>query len=91
VKVLIGALGQVSLPWYASDVLILDVKLRDVNGLEVTRGLPTQGLDNATIARRLVLTKRTVQKHISVIYAKLAVTSRTEALLDAVLRARNLP
>jgi DNA-binding NarL/FixJ family response regulator len=46
--------------------------------------LLAQGLDNDAIARRLVLTKRTVQNHISVIYDKLEVTSRTEALLYAV-------
>ncbi len=42
------------------------------------------GLDNETIAQRLVLTKRTVQNHVSIIYDKLGVTSRTEALLYAV-------
>lgn len=46
--------------------------------------LLAQGLDNETIAQRLVLTKRTVQNHISIIYEKLGVTSRTEALLYAV-------
>lgn len=51
--------------------------------IEVLR-LLAQGLDNATIAQRLVLTKRTVQNHISIIYAKLGVSSRTEALLYAV-------
>jgi DNA-binding NarL/FixJ family response regulator len=51
--------------------------------LEVLR-LLAQGLDNEAIAGRLVLTKRTVQNHISIIYDKLGVTSRTEALLYAV-------
>jgi DNA-binding NarL/FixJ family response regulator len=41
------------------------------------------GLDNTTIAERLTLTKRTVQNHISNIYGKLGVTSRTEAMLYA--------
>ena len=53
--------------------------------LEVLR-LLAQGLDNDAIAQRLVLTKRTVQNHISLIYDKLGVTSRTEALLYAVRR-----
>lgn len=48
--------------------------------------LLAQGLDNEAIAGRLVLTKRTVQNHISTIYDKLGVTSRTEALLYAVQR-----
>ena len=42
-----------------------------------------QGLDNATIAERLVVTKRTVQNHVSNIYGKLGVNSRTEAMLFA--------
>jgi DNA-binding NarL/FixJ family response regulator len=42
------------------------------------------GLDNGAIAQKLVLTKRTVQNHISIIYDKLGVSSRTEALLYAV-------
>jgi two-component system response regulator DegU len=41
------------------------------------------GLDNTAIAERLTLTKRTVQNHISNIYGKLGVTSRTEAMLYA--------
>jgi DNA-binding NarL/FixJ family response regulator len=46
--------------------------------------LLAQGLDNAAIARRLVVTKRTVQNHVSNIYGKLGVTSRTEAALYAI-------
>lgn len=46
--------------------------------------LLAQGLDNAAIAQRLVLTKRTVQNHVSNIYGKLGVTSRTEAALLAI-------
>lgn len=51
--------------------------------LDVLR-LLAQGLDNATIARRLCVTTRTVQNHVSVIYSKLGVTSRTEAALCAI-------
>lgn len=46
--------------------------------------LLAQGLDNAAIAERLVLTTRTVQNHVSNIYSKLEVTTRTEAMLYAV-------
>ncbi len=53
--------------------------------MEVLR-LLAQGLDNAAIARRLVITKRTVQNHVSTIYAKLGVSSRTEAALYAIRR-----
>ena len=41
--------------------------------------LLAQGLDNQAIAERLVLTRRTVQNHVSNIYAKLEVRSRMEA------------
>jgi len=51
--------------------------------IEVLR-LLALGLDNAAIARRLVVTKRTVQNHVSNIYSKLGVTSRTEAALYAI-------
>ena len=50
---------------------------------EVLR-LLAQGLDNAAIARRLGVTKRTVQNHVSNIYSKLDVSSRTEAALLAI-------
>jgi len=46
--------------------------------------LLAQGLDNAAIARALVVTARTVQNHVSTIYSKLNVASRTEAALYAI-------
>jgi len=46
--------------------------------------LLAQSLDNAAIARQLVLTTRTVQNHVSQIYDKLGVTSRTEAMMYAI-------
>lgn len=48
--------------------------------------LLAQGLDNGAIARRLVVTKRTVQNHVSTIYGKLNVDSRTRAALYAIRR-----
>ena len=51
--------------------------------VEVLR-LLARGLDNAAIAQRLVVTKRTVQNHVSNIYGKLDVRSRTEAALVAI-------
>lgn len=45
--------------------------------------LLAMGMDNAAIAKQLVVTKRTVQNHISNLYGKLGVTSRTEAMLYA--------
>jgi two-component system response regulator DegU len=46
--------------------------------------LLAKGLDNAAIAKQLTVTKRTVQNHISNMYAKLGVSSRTEAMLYAI-------
>ncbi len=46
--------------------------------------LLAQGLDNEAIAERLVVTKRTVQNHVSNIYGKLGLTSRTAAALYAI-------
>jgi DNA-binding NarL/FixJ family response regulator len=51
--------------------------------LEVLR-LLSQGFDNTAIAQKLVITKRTVQNHVSNIYGKLGVNSRTEAMLYAI-------
>lgn len=51
--------------------------------VEVLR-LIGRGLDNTAIAQELILTKRTVQNHISNIYGKLNLTSRAEAVLLAV-------
>jgi DNA-binding NarL/FixJ family response regulator len=45
--------------------------------------LLAHGLDNAAIAAQLVITKRTVQNHISNIYGKLGVSTRTAAMLYA--------
>ena len=51
--------------------------------MEVLR-LLAQGLDNAAIAQKLVVTRRTIQNHVSNIYGKLEVNSRTEAALWAI-------
>jgi DNA-binding NarL/FixJ family response regulator len=46
--------------------------------------LLAQGFDNATIARKLVVTTRTIQNAVSAIYDKLGVNSRTQAALLAI-------
>jgi NarL family two-component system response regulator LiaR len=46
--------------------------------------LLAQGLDNAAIAQQLMVTRRTVQNHVSSIYGKLEVSTRTEAVLFAI-------
>lgn len=60
-----------------------DLSMLTAREIEVIR-LLAQGLDNTAIAEQLCLTKRTVQNHISNIYSKLNVSSRTEAVLFAI-------
>jgi len=52
---------------------------------EVLR-LMTQGKENSEIAAELVITERTVKFHVGNIYAKLGVTSRTAAVVEALRR-----
>jgi DNA-binding NarL/FixJ family response regulator len=46
--------------------------------------LLAEGRDNTAIAGLLVITKRTVQNHISNLYGKLGVSTRAEAMLVAI-------
>ncbi|MDB5077603.1 MAG: LuxR family transcriptional regulator [Chloroflexi bacterium] len=48
--------------------------------------LMAEGLDNAEIAERLVVSKVTVQNHTSAIYSKLGVSTRAKAILYAIQR-----
>ncbi len=48
--------------------------------------LMAEGLDNAEIAARLVVSKVTVQNHTSAIYSKLGVSTRARAILYAIQR-----
>jgi two-component system response regulator DegU len=50
--------------------------------LEVLR-LTAQGLTNRQIGQELAISHRTVQGHLASIFQKLGVTSRTEAVTDA--------
>jgi len=65
----------------------------DVEGIErLTQGemdvlrLVAQGADNKTIAKRLVLSERTIANRLSNVYQKLQVNSRTQAALYALRR-----
>jgi two-component system response regulator DegU len=76
-RVVRRAVGQTPAP---SEPAPLPLTPREVQVL----CLLAQGLDNAAIAEQLVVTTRTVQNHVSTIYGKLGVTSRTEAALVAI-------
>lgn len=45
--------------------------------------LATQGLDNVEIGRRLIISRRTVETHMSHVSGTLDVTSRTELAVQA--------
>jgi len=64
----------------AEPELPLDLTPREVDVLK----LLAQGMDNEAISETLVLTKRTVQNHVSNIYSKLGTSSRTGATLFAI-------
>jgi DNA-binding NarL/FixJ family response regulator len=49
-------------------------------------GLMAQGKENAEIAAALAISERTVKFHVGNIYAKLGVTSRTAAVVEAIQR-----
>ncbi len=70
----------ISVPGMRSPEILSMLTSREVETLR----LLARGLDNTAIARKLVVAKRTVQNHISSIYGKLGVTSRTEAALLAI-------
>lgn len=46
-------------------------------------GRLAQGLDNASVARRLAMSAKSVRNHVSAIITKLEVTDRTTAVLRA--------
>lgn len=54
-----------------------------IRELEILRMI-AQGLTNEEIAGHLFLTPRTIQNHVSIIYSKLGVTTRTAAALYAI-------
>jgi len=51
--------------------------------MEILKLIAT-GMDNPAIAEKLMVTKRTIQNHVSNIYGKLGVDSRTAAVLHAI-------
>jgi LuxR family maltose regulon positive regulatory protein len=63
----------------ANDELVEPLSKRELEVLHLIR----EGLSNQEIAERLVVTLHTVKKHSSNIYAKLGVSSRTQAIARA--------
>ncbi len=62
--------------------MVEDLSARE---LEVLR-LLAQGLSNRAIGEALFISDRTVQAHLTNIYAKLGVTTRLDAVLTAIRR-----
>jgi two-component system, NarL family, response regulator LiaR len=84
--------GQPSLSPEAAQVLIQKVNEPAQPGLDMTvrekeiLALMIEGLSNGKIAERLTINQSTVKFHVSNILGKLGVTSRTEAVAQAVKR-----
>jgi DNA-binding NarL/FixJ family response regulator len=73
------------LPLDAAPALANQERLNDLTQRErEVVALIGQGKSNSAIADQLVLSKRTVEKHIANILAKLAVTNRAQLVLWAV-------
>jgi DNA-binding NarL/FixJ family response regulator len=66
---------------YAERAHLARTRLGLTDREEEVLNLLCQGLSNASIAERLVLTEKTVKNHLNHIFAKLHVTSRTEAIV----------
>ena len=66
---------------YAEREQLAQARLGLTDREEEVLNLLCQGLSNASIARRLVLTEKTVKNHLNHIFAKLQVSSRTAAIV----------
>jgi DNA-binding NarL/FixJ family response regulator len=68
-----------TVPADSSEPALLDLTARERAVLD----LIAQGLDNAQIAERLVVSPKTVRNHITSIFSKLGITTRAQAIVRA--------
>ncbi len=74
--------GEFSIPPWVRDA---DLSLLTEREREVLAALG-ECQSNTVIADRLCITERTVKKHVTSVFIKLEITSRTEAAVIAILR-----
>ena len=74
--------GEKPLPQHGETAMVEELSARELEVLQ----LLAQGLSNRAIGEALFISDRTVQAHLTNIYAKMGVTTRLDAVLTAIRR-----